>query len=411
MKKPLFILLLIPFFSIAQTPPLDNTEYIALWDAYYENVAYDWNNAHALSLSNSGNLNQEYYYLSYYLEGLRGMWQSTGNNAYLDEALMLIHSTIDDAVAVGGGYLGWPSSGGIQVPLWDSYYWREVATLIRVMYQSPILLSTSNGIGGTYQDDFNEILAFSEKNIWERYLGTSDNPTSGHAYRSRTHMASHWMRIGMELYLITGKIRYLNLFENIAFRGFPAATNYPGDNLRNQISYDDVVETAYVWSSKWKINDPPEVVQDISHANEIVSAIVEAYEQGYYWTLADVNALVSTYFDLAWNTGTTNKLSFNVDGSGGTQFTNNRASGLAVLARYDATNLLRVETDYMLFDSEANLDFYAPRIIGQAALARKILTDGSAVYPESSGSGEPEPPPLPNNVLRGRRNLTATMQF
>ncbi len=36
-------------------------------------------------------------------------------------------------------------------------------------------------------------------------------------YRVNTHMASHWARIGMELYIITGKQKYKDVFDNISF--------------------------------------------------------------------------------------------------------------------------------------------------------------------------------------------------
>ncbi len=94
------------------------------------------------------------------------MWQATGDNSYLDTVIDLIDETINDAVPVGNGYLGWPSAAGEQVPLWDSFYWRFVATLTRIMHQSPNLRQNQN-----YQAAYERFLNFSEKNIWERYEG------------------------------------------------------------------------------------------------------------------------------------------------------------------------------------------------------------------------------------------------
>ncbi|MGB5553859.1 MAG: hypothetical protein WBM83_04310, partial [Flavobacteriaceae bacterium] len=115
--------------------------------------------------SKSANKNQEYYYFAYYIDGIISMWQATGDNTYLDTAIRLIDETINDAVPMGN-YLGWPSSDGQAVPLWDSFYWRFVATLTRIMHQSPNLRSN-----GTYQAAYERFLAFSEKNMWERYEG------------------------------------------------------------------------------------------------------------------------------------------------------------------------------------------------------------------------------------------------
>ena len=200
--------------------------------------------------SKSANKNQEYYYFAYYIDGIISMWQANGDNTYLDTAIRLIDETINDAVPMGN-YLGWPSAAGEAVPLWDSFYWRFVATLTRIMHQSPNLRSN-----GTYQAAYERFLAFSEKNMWERYEGEA-----WHFYRVNTHMASHWARIGMELYIITGKAKYKEVFDNISFG---TLVGYPS-NLRNQLNQNSSVPSAYVWSSSWGGSN----TQDTSHAGAL----------------------------------------------------------------------------------------------------------------------------------------------
>ena len=314
----------------------------------------------ATAKAQSGNVDQEYYYLGYYVDGLMKIWQATGDNKYLDRSLELIDITVDDAVDVGGGYLGWPNKDNDGYALWDSFYWRYVATLLRIMYKSPNLRATGN-----YQAEYERLLAFTEKHIWERYESQGLN----NFYRINTHMTSHWARIGMELFIITGKSKYKTVFENISFGKMIGRPS----NLRNQFKPNAQVPSAYTWSQLWDSDK----VQDTSHAGAIVSFIVTAYENGMYWNESDIEALTSTVKDVIWKDSYGSEFMKNVDGSGGFDLFG-RLHDWLNLARYDQELQNKIKNEY----TGMNLTFYGVQPLGIAALNARVLADGRPVYPE-----------------------------
>ncbi|AYN68439.1 PKD domain-containing protein [Euzebyella marina] len=313
----------------------------------------------AYSMANSRGKNQEYYYLGLYIDGLSSMWQATGDNSYLDTALDIVGITVDKATSVGGGFLGWPASDGNQYGLWDTHYWRVVATLLRIMDQSNVKSDSK------YRSIFNELLAFSEKHIWERY----DVEHSSKIYRSNTHMSSHWARIGMELYLITKKNKYKQVFENMSHGSMPGLPS----NFRNQIYPNPKNSSAYAWDKKWGTYGSN--VQDTSHGGAIVSFWLLAYENGMYWNKSDMNALLKTV-DIVWLDSDTDKIARNVDGTGG-YGSQGKIHEWLNLARYSQSLQNKIKKHY----DKSHLDFFGPQAIGIAALNAKILADGRAVYP------------------------------
>jgi|GEM_PF-3006937 len=335
---------------------------VRYWQNLFDSKWSSQNRQHALSLSKSKNKNQEYYNLGLYIDGLRNIWQATGDNKYLDTALSLINTTVDDARSVGGGFLGWRAADGDTKPLWDSFYWRQVATLLRIMHQSPNLKSSSK-----YKNQFNKLVAFSEKNIWDRY----DNEGQSHNfYRSKTHMTSHWARIGLELYLITGKNKYKQVFNNISYGSM---IGYPS-NLRNQLFSNPKNSKAYAWDDEWGVRKGSNI-QDVSHAGAIVGLIALAYDQGMYWKRSDINALLKTV-DVVWTAPDVIKT--NVDASGGNG-SRGRLHEWFYMARYSQSLQNRIKRDYL---SNPHMNYYGSQALGIAALNAKILADGKGVYPE-----------------------------
>ncbi|MBW2528861.1 MAG: hypothetical protein JRI23_32095 [Deltaproteobacteria bacterium] len=376
-------------------------EWASEFDAYWDDPAYDYSMeaTHmvggsyrgARMAAESGNYDQEYYFLSYQLNGLLQIWQATGQDKYLRDALELIHICIAQAVDVGGGYLGWPNADNDGYPLWDSICWRIVTSLLRVMHESPTLLTQPNATGGTYQDDYDEILAFTETHIWNRYAGTATaGITSGNLYRSRTHMASHWARIANDLHVITGTGKYLEVFDNISFAGFPAGTSYPGDSMRNQLRISSVDPDAWEWNQTWDVaSGGGGTIQDMSHANQVVSWLSNAYETGYYWTKDDVDKLTAT-LDQVLLTGSNYQLWYNLDQTVPASYPSGlfeqrgRGHEWMVLGRYDQALQDKIETNYVHggTNGEYNLRYYATSVLGVMALNQKLLTDRAPVYPE-----------------------------
>lgn len=334
---------------------------VAFWKAKFDAKWTSDDYANALARSKSANNDQEYYFLAYFIDGLTSMWQATGDKTYLDQVLTLVENTMGDATSVGNGYLGWPAHDGVEYSLWDSYYWRHVATLTRIMHQSPNLRSSG------YQAQYEKLLEFSEKHIWDRYESYG---ATGKFYRSRTHMASHWARIGMELYVITGKQKYKEVFDNISFGVMPSRPS----NLRNQLYANPNNPKAYVWDSQWDSKS----IQDTSHGGAIVNFWVEAYENGMYWDRNDINALVTTLDEVIWKDSYGKDFKEDVDG-GGSMDRPGRLHEWLILGRYSQKVQNKIKTSYIL---GKNLDYFGSQALGIAALNAKILSDGAPAYPE-----------------------------
>lgn len=325
---------------------------------------------------NQKNANQEYYFLAYYIDAYLSIWQATGEDKYLNRLLEIVEKTMDLAVPMKGratGYLGWPMSpnyfqadqvgstvGNEGVGLWDSYYWRFVASLVRIMHKSPKLRARNN-----YQARYKRLLDFSEKHIWERY----EKIGVGNFYRINTHMSSHWARIGMELYIVTGKSKYKTVFDNISFGkmvGWPS-------NMRNQITKTS--NGAYTWSANWTSRT---ATQDTSHGGAVVSYMTTAYDNKMYWNKSDIDALLTTSLKVIWpdKNGSVRKY---VNGSGGNDY-NGRFHEWLHLGKYSQTMQNKIK-DY--YQTTGNLNYYGLEPLGIAALNAKILSDGKPAYPEN----------------------------
>lgn len=360
-----------------QSVPQSVTYWKNLFDEYWNDPLYKMSKTTlhkrgALNAAKSANYEQEYYYLAYHIDGLIQLWQATGDNHYLEECLELIYITIDKARPVKGGYLGWPAKNSPDgFPLWDSYYWRYVATLTRIMCQSPNLLKTENPRGGTYQDDFDTLLSFGEKNIWSRYESYGLN----NFYRSRTHMASHWARIALEFYIVTAKTKYKKVFDNIS----NGKMHKRPSNLRNQLFYEPKNPEAALWDSKWGV-EKGSAIQDTSHGGAIVSFWIIAFENNYYWSKKDINSLIITLNDFAWTSMDGEEVKKNIDGTGGYHGPGGRLHEWLNLGRYDRKLQERIKNQYV----GKNYKYYATQLFGIAALNEKILIDGEPVYPEKS---------------------------
>jgi len=143
----------------------------------------------------------DYYDAAYYVDAYVSMWQATDQSHYLDRAISLVENMVSRArpsSTLGSryhdSYLGWVSrrSGvsGQEVPLYESYMWRYVTRMIRVMPRT-----------GSYGTERARLLSFTERNIFDKWMSRGARTN---VYRSRTHMAAHWAYIGLELSQTTG---------------------------------------------------------------------------------------------------------------------------------------------------------------------------------------------------------------
>ena len=307
---------------------------------------------------------QEYHNLAFCIDGLTSIWRASGDDRYLDTALQLIQFTVDNAELGSDGFRRWkvaadPASGG--VPVTESHYFRMVTTLLRVMFQNPALRAKRD-----YDKRYMELLKFSERHIWDKW------ETAGlhHIYRSRTHMASYWARIALELYRITSKTKYLAVFENISYKTMVGRPS----NLRQQFYVNPKLPGAYTWSHVWGA-PLGEEVQGSFLGGTVVSFVELSAAGNNYWTQADVTALSLTFTDAVWPPKLNGKHHARVNGTESTDVPGQLHEWL-VLGRNNVALQKRIEVDY----ADENLKSFGTQAIGISALNAKILIDGQSVY-------------------------------
>jgi hypothetical protein len=308
----------------------------------------------------------QFYGLAYGIDGNTAMYRATGKIQYLDRALLYVDNmvgTARDSWSFEGSrfkdvYRGWVSghseSQGEEVPLYESYCWRYVTRLLRVIRETPALYDNAK-----YRRQYQRLLEFSEIDIFEKWFqrGADD-----HIYRENTHMASHWASIAMDLALMTSdterKALYLKVFDSIN-RNLP---NHPS-SLREQLGANPITKAASFWSDEWGVHSAPG--QDVSHGNGVVAYIVEAHEAAMEWTDEDVRALIVTLDSVIWPSE--EQYAQFVDGSGrGDGWFND---GFMKLGRYDANLQRRLETHLVGWNTQ---------YFGNAALNVWWLSERSA---------------------------------
>jgi len=303
----------------------------------------------------------KFYDLSYSIDGFTTMFEATGKPYYLDRALALVYNMINSSTTTSqiatsqykDRYKGWvnkshPQLGnnGKEYPLYESYCWRYVTALLKVMKNTPSVNSNP-----TYKSKFSDILAFTEQNIYDKWIYRGQ----GNVYRSNTHMFSHWARISMDLWCITKKNKYKVVFSNFDNR------------LRKQINVGtrSLLKQsggALFWSDKWDRSNSPG--QDVSHGNAVVATIIELFNCNQGFNKTDIDNLINLLDTKIW---LPNKYSKFIDGSGKGNgwFTD----GFIKLGRFDAILQQRIEKHTI----GRNIQYF-----GNGALNAKILKNGTS---------------------------------
>ncbi len=337
----LFVVLRIPATAVARSEIVAQPELrtVAEWESLFLSR---WNAEHVSDfLPRSQSLDSwQYYNLGYAIDANTAMYRATGNTQYLDRALLYVNNVVNNAQISSSlpdsqfqdSYLGWASqrsdTRGLEVPLFESYCWRYVTRMLRVMRETPELYNDP-----AYRTQYDHLLAFTETNIFEKWHQRGAN---SYIYRSRTHMAAHWAYIAMDLSQMTTddtrRAAYLTVFDNINHN----LPNYPS-SLRQQLEPHPVDPAGYFWSAVWGSHAYPG--QDVAHGNGVLAYIVEAHDAGMAWTDADIDAFLAT-FNVIWPAA--GPYAQYVDGSGnGNGWFND---GWIKLARYDADMQQRLES-------------------------------------------------------------------
>ena len=352
---------------------------VAQWEAKFK-AAHDAEQRSKYDPWSKGGNSEKYYFVAYGVDGLVAMYEATGKTGYLDRALSYIDHIVEDAKPSSSiptsqykdQYLGWPAQdlGGNEIPLYETYLWRYVTRLLRVIRFTPALYNDP-----AYKSRYDKLLEFSEVNIFEKWYtrGTSN------LYRSRTHMASHCAFIAFDLSLLTTdaarKARYQEVYNKI------------DHDLRGQIKPNPIDPSAYFWSDEWGGTHP----QDTGHGNGVVSYIIEAHDNGNpFWTDTDIMGLRNLVVKVLWNkSSTAPAFAGFVNGTGSPSWT---SDGWCKLGRYDEQIQRLIEQHGV--GHESGSDGYWSQEYANGALNVKILQGGTTSPPPTT-TPPPSPPQAP----------------
>lgn len=273
----------------------------------------------------------DYYNLAYQIDANVSMLEATRESRYADFALTLAENMIraarrSSAIPTSGfkdGYLGWVTTKreprGEEVPLYESYSWRYVTRLLRVLRTSPLYEDTS------YRARYQKVLAFSEKNIFDKWF-TRD--PAKFIYRERTHMAAHWAYISLDLMRLTTDAELRQRYRQVVANIDNDLPNHPS-SLRGQLQPSRSDPGAYWWSDVW--GRKKGYGQDVAHGNGVISYVVESCDLDAGWTRQEMARFSRTL--TAFVLGRNGKYPAYVSGRGsGTGWL---ADGFVKLGRYD----------------------------------------------------------------------------
>jgi len=227
------------------------------------------------------------------------MFRATGERRYLDRAFNFVENVAGSAVASTSlpgsrfhdSYLGWASEQdgehGDEIPLFESYFWRYGTALLLAVRERPEIYADKR-----YRTRYERLLAFAETNVFAKWYARG---ARDFVFRDRTHMASHWALISLNLSRVTAdparRARYLEV-----------ATTIDGQ-LHEQMRRNPVEPTAYFWSDVWGSAKRPG--QDVSHGNGVLAYVVEARDRSTTWGAADMAAFSALLTKVIWPGGTT----------------------------------------------------------------------------------------------------------
>lgn len=306
----------------------------------------------------------DFYTLSYQLDAYVSMFEATGEARYAEVALELAENMVASARPSSSistsefqdSYLGWtsrqPDVRGREVALFESYVWRYVTRLLRVLRSSPLYAEEA------YRGRYQKMLAFTETNIFEKWYSRG---ATDFIYRSRAHMAAHWAYISLDLVQLTTdesrRARYREVVDNID----NSLPNYPS-SLRGQLRTSQTDPMAFWWSDVWGEMTGPG--QDIAHGNGVISYVVESRELNAGWTADELGRFSRTLTSFVLDPkGDYREY---VDGSGrGNGWI---ADGFVKLGRYDPAVQAALE-DYGVQNSQYH---------AAMALNAKILSAGGS---------------------------------
>jgi hypothetical protein len=328
---------------------------VAHWRALFDADAPEID-AQAQRLSRSPD-SSDFYPLAYPIDGMAGMFEATGDLDYARRALSYAENMIASArpsaalpsSSFADGFLGWVArdNAGDETPLYESYAWRYVTRLLRVL--RPNLGAAPPAMRASYD----RVLAFTERNIVDKWLARGPD---AHIYRSRTHMAAHWASIALDVSVLTADPNRRAQCLEIVHAIDDHLPNYPS-SLRGQLRPHRADPGAYWWSDVW--GETAGHGQDVGHGNGVIAYVVEARDLGAGWSRDELLRFARTLTGIVLRPGTDHPRY--VDGTGrGNGWI---ADGFVKLGRYSPA----VQLDLQDYDVQ-NSQYYAAMAVNAKLL-------------------------------------------
>lgn len=190
-------------------------------------------------------------------------------------------------------YGGMVSSGnngepGGHLSLQENIYWRNIANMIRIMYNNKDngtwYTATSNN-GQTYQARLEYIRDYIIVNIWDKWndLTYDSKNKQNNVYRVNTHMSSHLAMVALGLYEVTQEQKYLDFVQEFIW-DFGSNPDSP-DRIADGVGFVDQLRVEndgngdmYVWANSWGSTGG---YTDLGHAFAEIQLLIAYYEEGY----------------------------------------------------------------------------------------------------------------------------------
>lgn len=309
---------------------------VSHWREMYDEVAPDVRrDSEQLSRSSDS---WDFYTLAYSIDAEGSMFEATGDFSYARQALLYATNMMASArpsrslptSSFKDGYLGWVSADNDddETPLYESYAWRYVTRLLRML--QPGLAQAPADIRTRYA----AVLRFTEKNIVKKWLSRG---ADDYIYRSRTHMASHWAMIALDVSRLTSDPALQDQCLEIVSNIDDHLPNHHS-SLRGQLRPNPREPDAYWWSDVWGDFDRPG--QDVSHGNGVIAYVVESRDLDAGWTADELAHFSRTLTGFVLTTG--DRHPEYVDGTG--QDNGWISDGWVKLGRYDPSVQAVLET-------------------------------------------------------------------
>lgn len=362
--------------------PSPVTAGVEMWRKRFDDVAAEEDRTIYDPASRSSD-SWDHYNLAFGLDGFVAMYRASSDRRYLEVALRYAENLVASArpsselgpEAVGDGYRGWTSAridvSGTEVPLFESFVWRYVVGMLRVI-RSDASLWRDVDLRARYE----RILAFAEHDVVEKW--TSRSPDN--IYRENTHMTSHWASIALDLSLLTTSQErrqdYLAIVHSVD-RDLPNRTS----SLREQFVPHPDDGRAWFWNDVWGSSARPG--QDVAHGNGVIAYLVTAHELGSEWTTRDLAGMRVLLREKIWRPDGTYAYYVSGEDAEGNGWI---SDGFMKLGRFDPRIQSRLETYTGATPDNRGGEV---QFLGNGALNARFLTSPASV-PASS-------PPTPSS--------------